>query len=219
LHRPRYLSASPPSVASMIGAELPADPRATQRAAGEYIVAELTVTTACSLPTLAAHFHTRQRGPFPHPTAEQFRASRGAVSATAASCHFRRIPAGPRHRPARRPRGGRNHAEAEHCDDVVRSPRSIRTVSSRVRVARYALRRTPPANVSMPPANVSMKGSPVTASSAMASELVAQDARDLVVIQGVGCHPEPSSMPYIGQVMMIFGGGLAAAASANSAEP
>ena len=108
---------------------------------------------------------------------------------------------------------------AEHCDDVVRSPRSIRTVSSRVRVARYALRRTPPANVSMPPANVSMKGSPVTASSAMASELVAQDARDLVVIQGVGCHPEPSSMPYIGQVMMIFGGGLAAAASANSAEP
>jgi hypothetical protein len=84
---------------------------------------------------------------------------------------------------------------AEHCDDVVRLPRSIRTVGSRVRVARYALRRTPPANVSMPPANVSMKGSPVTASSAMASELVAQDARDLVVIQGVGCHPEPSSMP------------------------
>ena len=80
-------------------------------------------------------------------------------------------------------------------------------------------RRTPPANVSMPPANVSTKGSPVTASSAMPSELVAQDARVLVVIQGVGCQPEPSSMPYTGQVMMILGGGLAAAASANSAEP
>ena len=37
--------------------------------------------------------------------------------------------------------------------------------------------------------------------------------------QGVGCQPEPSSMPYTGQVMMIFGGGLAAAASANSSEP
>jgi hypothetical protein len=108
---------------------------------------------------------------------------------------------------------------ALHCDDVVRSPRSIRTVSSNVRVARYALRRTPPANVSMPPANVSTKGSPVTASSAMPSELVAQDARVLVVIQGVGCQPEPSSMPYIGQVMMIFGGGLAEEASAISAEP
>ena len=64
LHRPRSLSASPPSasppsVGYMIGAELPADPRATQRAAGEYIVAQLTVTTACSLRTLAAHFHTR----------------------------------------------------------------------------------------------------------------------------------------------------------------
>src|SRR5664279_72236 len=76
-----------------------------------------------------------------------------------------------------------------------------------------------PANVSMPPANVSTKGSPVTASSAMPSELVAQDARVLVVIQGVGCQPEPSSMPYIGQVMMIFGGGLAEEASAISAEP
>jgi hypothetical protein len=41
----------------------------------------------------------------------------------------------------------------------------------------------------------------------------------LAAIQGVCCQPEPSSMPYTGQVMMIFGGGLAAAASANSAEP
>jgi len=37
-------------------------------------------------------------------------------------------------------------------------------------------------------------------------------------VQGVCCHPEPLSMPYTGQVMMIFGGGLAAAASASSAE-
>ena len=41
----------------------------------------------------------------------------------------------------------------------------------------------------------------------------------LAAIQGVCCQPEPSSMPYTGQVMMIFGGGLAAAASANNAEP
>lgn len=98
-------------------------------------------------------------GPFPHPAAGQFRASH-------VPCQPQRRRATSDEFPPRRVivvAGDRAEEGftliAEHCDNVVRSARSIRTVSSKVRVGRYALRR-------MPPAKLSMQGSPVTASRA-----------------------------------------------------